>query len=335
MQVPILKYVKKIPGGMMVVPLFLGMLCNTFFPQFLKIGGLSTALWGPAAAAPFMAMCMFGMGANIHVKALAESLKRGAVLTLAKFAAGAIIGIIVGKLFGAAGVLGISSLAIISSVTNSNGGLYMSLAAQYGDGVDVGAQSVLGLNDGPFLTMVAFSLSGMADIPFMTLIAALLPLVLGMILGNLDHELANFLKPLGAICIPFFAFPLGAAINLGNVFKSGISGTLLGLFCVAWSGLICILADKFINRRPGFAGAAIASAAGNCVSTPALVAAADPNLAPLVESATVQCAAAVVVTAILVPFVTAWAAKKWGTSQEFDAKKAEIKAAKEKAAAEA
>lgn len=328
MQVPIMKYVKKVPGGMMVVPLFLGMLCKTFFPQFLEMGGLTTGLWGAASAAPFMAMCMFGMGANIHFNQLAESLKRGVVLTLAKFAAGALVGILIGKVFGPTGIFGISALAFISAVTNSNGGLYMSLAAQYGDGVDVGAQSVLGLNDGPFLTMIAFSLSGMADIPFMTLLAALLPLLLGMILGNLDHELAAFLKPCGALCIPFFAFPLGAAINLGNVFKSGFSGILLGLICVAWSGLICILADKFINRRPGFAGAAIASAAGNCVSTPALVAAADPNLAGIVDGATVQCAAAVVVTAILVPFLTTWAAKKWGTSAEFDAKKAEKKAAK-------
>ena len=35
-----------------------------------------------------------------------------------------------------------------------------------------------------------------------------------------------------------------------------------------------------------------------------------------------QCAAAVIVTVLLVPLVTTWAAKKWGTAAEWEAKKA-------------
>ena len=34
------------------------------------------------------------------------------------------------------------------------------------------------------------------------------------------------------------------------------------------------------------------------------------------------CAAAVIVTVLLVPLVTTWAAKKWGTAAEWEAKKA-------------
>ncbi len=34
----IYKAVNKVPGGLMVVPLFLGMVINTFFPHLLKIG---------------------------------------------------------------------------------------------------------------------------------------------------------------------------------------------------------------------------------------------------------------------------------------------------------
>lgn len=41
----ILKSVKKVPGGLMVIPLLLGASINTFFPTALSIGGFTTALF--------------------------------------------------------------------------------------------------------------------------------------------------------------------------------------------------------------------------------------------------------------------------------------------------
>ena len=325
----ILDTVKKVPGGMMVVPLLLGCLANTFFPQVLKIGGSTTALWSSQGTGPLIAAALFVIGSQIDFRGAGEVLKRGFVLLLAKFVAGAAVGILVGNLFGPAGVLGISALAIVSAVTNSNGGLYMSLSATYGSPTDVGAQSLLGINDGPFLTLLAFGASGMAAIPIKDFVAAILPIIVGMILGNLDRNIAKFLEPAVAILIPFFAWCLGAGINVQNLFAAGLQDIFLGVFCVLWSGAICIAADKLINRRPGYAGAAVSSAAGNCVATPALVAAASPALLPYVESATVQCAAAVIITVIGTPLLTTWAVKMWGDDKSFAARKAAAQAAKE------
>jgi len=44
----IYKTVSKVPGGLMVVPLFIGMVINRFFPALLKIGGLTAwaSHWG-------------------------------------------------------------------------------------------------------------------------------------------------------------------------------------------------------------------------------------------------------------------------------------------------
>lgn len=320
----ILQTVKKIPGGLMVVPLLLGILINTFFPQVLNIGGLTTALWGSGAASTGIAITCFCVGTQINIRQAGEVLKRGSVLLLAKFAAGASIGILIGYVFGLGGVLGISALAIVSAVTNSNGGLFISLCGTYGDSEDVGAQSLLAVNDGPFLTMIAFGASGLADIPLINLVAAVLPVVVGMILGNLDRDIADYLEPGSSILIPFFAFCLGAGISVENLFAGGLEGIILGILCVGWSGLFCILADRFINRRPGYAGAAVASAAGNCVATPALIAAAAPEMAPYVERASVQCASAVVVSVILVPILTAWVVKKWGDGKSRERKKVRI-----------
>ncbi|HWS43543.1 MAG TPA: 2-keto-3-deoxygluconate permease [Pseudoflavonifractor sp.] len=317
----ILKTVQKVPGGMMVIPLLLGVIINTVAPQVLQAGGYVTAVWSSAGTNTAIGIFLFCVGSQIRLRNGGQVLKRGLVLLIAKFLAGAVLGWVVGAIFGPAGILGLSTLAIISAVTNSNGGLFMSLVGTFGDDTDTASQAILNINDGPFLTLVAVGASGMADIPLQSLACAIAPILLGMILGNLDKDISDFLKPGLNVLIPFFAFCLGTGINLSNLIKGGIPGIILGLITVGWSGFVCILADKFILKRPGYAGAAIATAAGNCVATPAAVALAAPSLAPYAEAATVQCAAAVIVTVILVPLMTSWAAKKWGTSAEWEAKK--------------
>lgn len=318
----IFKNIQKIPGGLMIVPLFLGVLMNTFIPQILQVGGLTTAMFSSAGTNTTIAITLFCVGAQIDFRQAGEVLKRGTVLMLSKFLAGAVLGVGIAHLCGMSGIMGISAIAIVAAVTNSNAGLYMSLTSIYGDEKDLGAQSVLSINDGPFLTMLVFGATGLADVPVMALLAAIGPVLVGMVLGNLDRDIAKFLQNGPTFMIPFFSFCLGAGISIKTLATGGLPGIMLGVLSAGVSGLFCILGDKFINRRPGYAGAAIASTAGNAAATPAMFAAAVPEMAPYVESATAQCACAVIVTLILIPLMTNWAVKKWGSAAEFEERKA-------------
>ncbi|MBL4933157.1 2-keto-3-deoxygluconate permease [Clostridium sp. YIM B02565] len=305
---PIKKTLDKIPGGMMVVPLFLGVLVNTFFPQFLKIGGFTTALFSSSASSPILACFMFLIGSQIHFKLAPKALKKGALLITGKFIVGAGIGIFVGKVFGPAGVLGLSPLAILAALTNCNGGLYASLASQYGDETDVGAYALLSLKDGPFFTLVALGASGLAQIPFQALIAVLIPIVIGMILGNIDGDMRAFLGSSKLLLIPFFSFPLGAGMNLETIVKAGGPGIILGVIA-AFTGIGAYVLLKLFKEEP-IIGLATGSTAGNAVATPAAVAAADPTLAAIATIATAQVAAACVVSAIVCPFIVSFVFKR-------------------------
>lgn len=311
----IMNFIKKVPAGMMVVPLLLGCLVNTFFPNALQIGGITTATFSSVGSSCALGILLFCMGTTLKLKEMPMVLKRGGTLLLAKFAIGAILGIIVGKCFGTGGILGISALAIISGVTNSNGSVYYSLMTEYGDEKDCACFPVLALNDGPFLTLVALGTSGLADIPIMSLVACLVPIIIGMILGNLDQQVADFFGPIVGAIIPFTGFSLGAGINLLNIVKGGLSGLVLGAVTIFIGGGFIVLVDHFIGGRPGYAGWAVATTAGNAVAVPAAVALADPSLASVAEIATVQVAASVVLSALLVPFITGWWAKKKGCPQ--------------------
>ncbi len=292
--------IEKIPGGMMVVPLILGALINTFAPASLQIGGFTTALFKNGAL-PLIGCFLFCMGSQMSMSTAPKALKKGIIITIAKYAIGVGIGLSVAHLSPELGLFGLTPLAIIAAMTNSNGGLYVALTGEYGDDTDVGAVSVLSINDGPFFTMVALGASGLANIPIMAFIAVLVPIAIGMILGNLDPEMRKFLAQGERILIPFFAFSLGAGMDFFSVVKAGPAGVLLGVMTVVLTGLGGYFALRLCGERNAIAGCAEGSTAGNAVGTPAAIALADPSLQGLVAEATAQVAASTITTAVLCP----------------------------------
>ncbi len=309
----------RIPGGMMIVPLIVGAIINTLFPNAAKtFGSFTGALL--TGALPILAVFYVCMGATIDFKATPYILKKGGVLLLSKVGIAAVIGIIAAQ-FLSEGMIsggmfaGLSVLAIVAAMNDTNGGLYMALMGQFGKKEDVAAYSIMSLESGPFLTMVTLGVAGLSAFPWQTLVGAILPLVIGMILGNLDQELREFLGRAVPVLVPFFAFALGAGLNLLNVWKAGIAGILLGIAVVLITGTVLWVVDRLTGGN-GIAGLAAASTAGNAAGVPAAVAAANSSYAPVAPAATALVASCVIVTDILVPIVTAWWAKRIGADNK-------------------
>ena len=147
-------------------------------------------------------------------------------------------------------------LAIVAAVSNSNGAMYATLTGQYGTASDQGATAIISFNDGPFLTMIVMGAAGAASIPYMSLVAALAPLVLGIILGNLDPKMRACLTNGMETVILVLAFAVGCTLSLRQVVEGGLSGILLGFLALIPAGFICIAADR-LTGGSGIAGAAI------------------------------------------------------------------------------
>ncbi|ACB75435.1 2-keto-3-deoxygluconate permease [Opitutus terrae] len=309
MQLPIKRTLEKLPGGLMIVPLALGCLITNVAPGAPKFfGSFTGALF--TGALPLLAVFYVCIGATLSLDATPYLLKKGGTLFAIKVGCGVLAGVVLGRVLGEQPVTagffaGLSTLAVVAAINDTNGGLYLALMGQYGKPRDAGAYSVMSLESGPFLTMVTLGVAGLSAFPWPTLVGAILPLAVGMLLGNLDRELREFLGRAVPVLIPFFAFALGAGIDLGSVWRSGLLGVLLGLGVVVVSGVLLWCGDRLTGGN-GTAGLAAASTAGNAAAVPALVAAANPAYAPAAQHATVLVSASVVVTAIVVPFVTAW-----------------------------
>lgn len=248
------------------------------------------------------------MGAGISLNAAPKALLTGVGVTASKFLVAVAMGFAVDKCFGADGLWGLTSVAVIAAMSNSNGGLYAALAGEFGRDNEVGATPVIALNDGPILTMIALGAAGMANIPVMSVVVVIIPMLLGMLLGNLDPQMRDFLSKGGPLLIPFFAFALGASIDFAMLLKGGLAGILLGGLTTLVGGFFNIKIDRLLGGS-GIAGAAASSTAGNAVATPIAIAQADPALAHVVATATPLVATSVIVTAILTPMLTSWVAK--------------------------
>ncbi len=349
--------IERIPGGLMLVPLLLGATLNTLDQahvtwiestlqalgaapaksghyELLRIGAVaaegvpsfSESLF-KTGALTLIALFLFCVGSQMTVKVGARSLAKGALLTGTKFAAGTLTGLLIGRLSDPFhGFLGLSTLAIVAAMTNGNGGLFAALTGQYGNRSDVGALSVLSLNDGPFLTMIALGLLG-ERFPIVVFLGVLLPLAAGMVLGNLDGEVRTFLKPAERLLVPFFAFALGAGMNLAVFLQWNflLGGAALGLMTLFVTGSTMWLALGLFGFRSRITAFAEASAAGNATATPAAIAAAaaaagSPNAAAYREItgiATAQISIAVILTALLCP-VAVMLADRWQRARGID-----------------
>jgi len=312
-QIPIKRTIERIPGGMMIVPLLIGSLVATFLPDTPKFfGSFTNALF--TGALPILAVFYVCMGASINIKATPYLLKKGGTLLITKVGIAVLIGIVLGHFLGEQPVssglfAGISTLAVVAAMNDTNGGLYMALMGQYGRSEDVGAYSVMSLESGPFLTMVTLGIAGLSAFPWPTLVGSILPLALGMLLGNLDRDMRDFLAKAVPVMIPFFALALGASLDLHNVWQAGLLGLGMGVAVVVLTGIPLFFADR-LTGGTGVAGVAAATTAGNAAAVPALIAAANPVYAEAAKSATILVAACVVVTAILAPLLTAAVAKR-------------------------
>ena len=82
--------IEKIPGGMMLVPLFLGALCHTFSPGAGKYFGSFTngMITGTV---PILAVWFFCMGASIKLSATGTVLRKSGTLVVTKIAVACVL----------------------------------------------------------------------------------------------------------------------------------------------------------------------------------------------------------------------------------------------------
>lgn len=246
----------------------------------------------------FLIIC----GSSIKINQAGMPLYKGSLLLIMKLGLGGALGWIAGSIFGPVGVLGITPFALFCAMPSNNSSLYVALAGEYGDATDMGAVSVLALKNGPFGSMLVMGLTGAAQIPFNDIIGTLIPILIGVIWGNLDEEFRTLCSKSQPLVVIFQSFAIGASSSLLTLVTAGFSGILLGFISIIL-GLIIQAAYNLFLKKKSPLGVSMGTVAANSALTPSVIAAADPSLASLVPIAAAQCATASIVTMLIAPFL--------------------------------
>lgn len=155
--------VPRIPGDIMIYPMIVGLLLNTFCPQVFEIGGFFTAACRGGSNTIVAAILLF-VGAGISFKSTPGAIKTGIVVLIPKLVVAAALGLGVAYFFND-NLLGLSSVSIIGGITFCNMALYTGIMGEFGDESEQGAVGILFFTAGPAVTMIILGVSGLANIP--------------------------------------------------------------------------------------------------------------------------------------------------------------------------
>ncbi len=295
--------IKKIPAGMLLIPMLLSALVNTFAPGLFNIGGVSEAFFTSAGTNYIIGAICFCSGAGIDIKEIVPILKKYGTLMSVKTILCIGAGVLYIQFFGLSGIWGISAIALIAVICSTNPSLFIALINDYDKALDKGAFGFIGLFCVPAYPIFVYSISRAADISWMPILSTFLPVLAGIIIGNLDKNFAKLFAPAVAPLIPFMGWIFGASINIFDAFRSALTGTVLVIVFYLLLLPFMLGTELFILKDDGLATLAVSSVAGMSVSVPAVLLATNPEVAEYVGSATAQIAFAVVVTSIITPYL--------------------------------
>ena len=306
-----------IPGANILVPLLLGCLLNTLFPDLFKTLGSFTLGMTQQGAGPLVGAFLLIVGTTISFKSAPAAAARGAIIIAVKQIVVVAVSLLILYVFND-NLFGISAMVMLAACTGANNAMYAGLMGTMGNEAERGAVAITTLVVGPPVTMIVLGAAGQA------------PIVVGIILGNLFPSFKKMMAPALSAIIVLVFFAMGSTMTFGQLINGGLPGILLGVICSVVFAIPVIAVDK-LTGGTGVAGAAISSCAGANVATPAAMASVNEAMygGAVLATATAQVAACAIVTAILTPLVTSWCHK------HFEGQQSNSKATTDKASAAA
>ncbi len=308
---PLYAILRAFPGSMMIIPLLLSATATTVAGAFgvniwTALGDPVEMIFSSRGILGFLGLMLFFTGTQTNLKRLGHALKTGLPLILVRFGLSYGIGFLALWLWGMEGFAGLSFVDLIPCLTPPNAVLFSGITDPYADDADRSYFSICLLLALPVLPLIAIQGAENTPIDYMMLISMVIPLVLGLAMGNLDARIAHYFANGNAVILMFLGFQFGSYIDLTHAVNEIPSALVLMLVFYAVTIIPSLFVEVFAVKRTGYMTLAMSGLAGVSLSIPGLAAAAyaDGELDAIAQKATYQLAFVLIVTCLLAPLLT-------------------------------
>lgn len=245
-------------------------------------------------------ICFFS-GLSLDVKSILNILKVQESLLLFKVILVSLISYLYIQLFGVSGVFGVSALSLVAVQNASHPSMFLALTDDFSMNEEQGAFGLVSIQCLPTVPLFLFSLSQTTAVDWSPIVSTLIPVILGIILGNLDQSIKEFFAPVTGYIMPLLGWQLGFGINLPDTFRSIPQGMLLVIVYYLIITLPMLFFERGILKNNGLNTISFNTVSGISISVPLMIASSNPELAHLVPPAAAAVTLAVIVTTILSP----------------------------------
>lgn len=307
---PIFRIMHLFPGAVTVFALLITATVNTIGLAYgvnvwAFMGDPVQTLFSNHGLLGMMGLMLFFIGTQTDIRKMKKLVHIGIPLLLVKH--GVIYGAAVAFffLFGYEGIGGISFVLFLGCMAVQNAGIYSGVADAYADDADRAFISISFFMYLPALPLIALSGTQGAPINYISLISTVVPLALGLLLGNLDPRIPPMFAKGNSMIAMFLGFQFGSFIDFVS-FGSYIwqSLLLLALYYV-FAVLPGFLVEKFAFKRSGYLILSFSAVGGLCLSLPGLaLQVTGMGSEALVAAQVSQLAFLLIATSLLAPLLT-------------------------------
>ncbi|GIG57109.1 hypothetical protein Lfu02_14810 [Longispora fulva] len=300
----------RIPGLIILVPLLAGAVLSAACDRH-ALGPITSAL--TQAATPCIAVLLIAVGAQISVRELAGLTGRSALVLAGTTILPAAMILAYGWTFGDSGIAGVPLLTLLAVGLSNSYAMWAAIARKYGGPDDVAAGCLAAaLSSGPLIPLLVIAAwrGSAGAVSWRLLLDSVLPLLVGLVAGNVAPAIRAPLRGLLAPLLPVLSFGLGWSIPLSALVRQAPAGIVLAVAFGAISGGIVALSWGKLLHRPSAIGWAAGACAANSGALPQLVASADPRWAALVPVAAAQASVAVLASSVFATIAATLAARR-------------------------
>lgn len=301
-----LNAMRKVPAGTFLIPMIVSMLFYSFWPNLFHIGGPSEAFFSNAGTNYIIGLLVFASGTTVNLAKLGKLLKHQGILVVFKLLISVVFSFAFLFFFGLDGIWGISGLGFVSIIVSINPAINLSITDAYGDKDDAAIYpfaAIPSLPAIPLIVMSAYISGGLGDMDWMPVFSVFLPLVVGIVIGNLDREMGTLFWSCMPALLILFGWLLGQSMNLFGAIRTGLSGLLVSVLFMLLTMPLMDFFETRVLHYEGYSGIALSTVAGVSAAAPAIIALALPQLNEYVASATSQVLMASIITNILAPII--------------------------------